>query len=987
MFAVALPAWAQQYRFDHWTTDNGLPQNTVRSVVKTRDGYLWFTTFDGLARFDGLNFRVFNKANSPGLSSNRLTRLQEAPDGALYIATEKDGLVLYRRGVFQAYTRAEGYPSRFNCDFQIDPHGEMLIRTVDNGGFYLRDGKFAPAPAEYFSSESSSYRVRSGAVWTAEREAVTRRSQDGALRRYSLPADRETFVPFNTTLYEDRSGSLWAFRGGAGLFRVQGDEVRRVALPGKVAARPFGEDREGGVWFVQNLQEPQVRLLRFENERFTVYGEADGVPQTGITALVPDDEGNVWLGTNAGLFRMRRQLVTTFSEAQGLAAKEVYPLLQTGGGDILVGTIRGLNVFRGGKFTTLPLKPAPLVQALTEDRQGRWWIGKSGGLLRYDQGRAQDFSELVDSKPGVPGAQNNVTALLADRRGHVWAGTLRGLYEFDGDRVANHYTTDNGLPGNEVVALLESRDGALWIGAYGGLARLKDGQLTVYTAAQGLAGNRVRALHEDPDGTLWIGAYDEGLSRLKDGQFTSYRESDGLFNNGVFAILPDKQGNFWMSCNKGIYRVRRQELDDFANGKIAKINSVAYSKADGMWNVECNGGRQPAGLVARDGHLWFPTQDGVAVIDPEAERFNPLAPPVVIETVTVDRQTQNAPPAVEVGAGQSNLEIAYAGLSFLRPEQVKFRYQLVGQDAAWVDAGTRRTAYYSYLPPGEYTFRVIAANAEGVWNLEGAQMQVRVLAPFYRQAWFWALCALALAGATIAFFRRRERRASERQAAQEAFARQLIEAQEEERKRIAAGLHDSLGQVLLIIKNRAFLGQRAAGGAGEPPAKLTAAEQQFGEISAAANDAIEQVSEIAYYLRPSQLERLGLAAAIEEMLNQVEDASGIQFDFAADELHGALPPKDEINFFRIVQESVNNVVKHSGATRAEVTVKRSGQTLELRVADNGQGFDAQRPARTGRASGFGLTGMAERTKILGGHYSIKSKPGEGTTVSVKIETG
>ena len=315
--------------------------------------------------------------------------------------------------------------------------------------------------------------------------------------------------------------------------------------------------------------------------------------------------------------------------------------MQTNAGDILIGTIRGLNLWRNGIITTLPLiTPVPLVQALTEDRKGRWWIGKTSGLLRYEAGRTRNLSHLVENQKGNPATENNVTALLTDERGHVWAGTLRGLYELADDQIVNHYTTENGLPGNEVVTLLESRDGAMWIGAYGGLARLKEGRITTYTAAQGLTGNRVRALHEDEEGTLWVGTYDEGLSRFKDGKFTNYRETDGLYNNGVFAILPDKLGSFWMSCNKGIYRVRRSELNDFADGKLNKITSTAFGKAEGMLNAECNGGRQPAGLVARDGKLWFPTQDGVAVIEPEAERFNAKAPPVIILIPTLKNSEQ-----------------------------------------------------------------------------------------------------------------------------------------------------------------------------------------------------------------------------------------------------------------------------------------------------------------------------------------------------------
>lgn len=249
------------------------------------------------------------------------------------------------------------------------------------------------------------------------------------------------------------------------------------------------------------------------------------------------------------------------------------------------------------------------------------------------------------------------------------------------------------------------------------MSQLKDGRFINYNAEPNSPQGFVRVIYEDAEEVLWFGTYGDGLVRYKDGRFFNYRVEHGLFNNGVFAILEDHRGNFWMSSNRGIHRVSRQELNDFADGKILKINSVSYDEKDGMANVECNGGRMPSAIKARDGKLWFPTMGGVAIIDSEAEKVNPIPPPVVIESISIDRKPvdlQASQSAIKLHPGQSNIAIEYTGLSLIKSEQMKFRYKLEGLEDEWIDAGTKRTVDYSYLPAGTYTFRLIAANANGI---------------------------------------------------------------------------------------------------------------------------------------------------------------------------------------------------------------------------------------------------------------------------------
>ncbi|HYW71888.1 MAG TPA: two-component regulator propeller domain-containing protein [Pyrinomonadaceae bacterium] len=957
---------ASQFRFDTWTTDNGLPQASVNSILQTRDGFLWFSTFGGLVRYDGLRFQVFNTGNTKALTTSRFLRLYEDREGALWVANELQGVTRYKDGEFTTYSTEHGVAAGI-IKFREDSTGNLLanINTgPTNSDFRWTGERFVPyAPPDGEPTRNILYRT-ADAVWYAE---------DGRLRKFEnggLTVD----VPFQLPIkrvFEDSAKRLWiAVDGTTTLYELADNRVTtyttRDGLPDARFAVAF-EDRQKRIWFGSI-----AGLTVLSDGKFTSYQPADGLAPGAVTAFFQDREGTVWAGSADGLTRVTERVVSSFATRDGLVGENVYPIYQDRSGRIWIGSWLGLTVYENGKFEDAGKRfglSEARITALHEDHEGNFWIGTlSDGLYRIR-------NDQVTNYPREEPHGFQVRDIYEDHEGNVWFASEAALIKFK-DESFTKYT--DALLAGPTYTVNEDRQGRFWLGTSTGLLIYQQGKFTPVKDKDGFGGGMVRAFVEDADGVCWIGMYDRGLYRFKDGKFTHYTANEGLFDNGAFQILEDNQGSFWISCNLGVYRVKKSELNDYADGRISKITSIPYNKRDGMLNAECNGGAQPAGIKASDGRLWFPTQGGVAVINPAAVPLNSQPPPVVIESASVDTKPVNVKDRLQLGPGQTYLEIHYSGLSFINPELVKFKYRLEGSDEKWIDADTRRVAYYTHLPPGNYRFRVLAANRDGIWNEQGAALEITVLPQFW-QTWWFLLLATAMTAAIIYFiYHQRIRILKRTQQAQEAFSRQLIESQEAERKRIAAGLHDNLGQHLIIIKNWASLALNFAG-------QTAPVREQLDEISTTAVQALNEVREIIYDLRPYQIETIGLSRTIRSMVEQVAASSGIDFQVECDDLENIFSPEDEVTFYRMIQESVSNIVKHAQAARAVVRIKRRAGGIEAEISDNGRGFVVEPALQPAGAGGFGLKGLSERVRMLGGNFSIRSAPGKGTTVSVIIE--
>lgn len=988
IFAGALSIHAQ-YRIDAWTTDNGLPQNSITGLAQTPDEYLWLTTNDGLVRFDGNRFKIFNKSGTPQITTNRLSAAFADKDGRMWFQSEDGAILYYEKGVFTVAAQPGELPAGKRSAFFDDPAGGVLL-NVDRRPYRFEAGKFVPLTLENLPAESALVLTdRAGGLWFSSNDIVYL-FRDGDLRTYSLNGffnGKDYQVAFS-----DRQGGFWigsfeTLGNKHSLLRIKDDRVREIGLPGQAVSH-FAEDADGNLWLsiyskgLYRIDRAAVTADQPAADAVKPVIEIDGISTNPSGHLNFDREGGLWIGTEKGLNRLAPQTIRVYSRRDGLPADNVYPLLADRAGGVWAGIWpNNLVKYEGGRFKTFLVSDETVfITSLFEDSSGRLWFGNIGNLNYLENEKPVEFTE----RTGFPkGTEFSAVAETAD--GALWFGTSRGLSRYL-DGSATVYNAANALPDNYVVALLAARDGRLWVGTRGGLALFENGNFKTFTAADGIASNSIRSLYEDAEGVLWIGSYDGGLTRFKDGRFSVYTMRDGLSSNGAFCLLEDAGGWFWINSNQGIYRVSRRELNDFADGKTKSLNSILYNKKDGLLNVEGNGGRQPAATKSADGRFWFPTAEGIAVVDPATIVINRRPPPVLIEEVLIDRApvTNEILQAAVAGRreialapGQNNLEINYTALSFINSEQLKFKYMLENLDAGWNEIGTRRTAYYSYLPPGEYVFRVVAANRDGVWNDAGASLVIRVYPPFYRTWWFLLLAGLTIAGLVALVFFLRVRQLQAKAAQKDEFARQLIDSQEFERGRIAAELHDGLSQSLAIIKNRAMLSLAKHNDQDH-------ALEQLREISEASAEAIDEVKEIIYDLRPIQLDRLGLTGAIEDIAEKIVEINDLKLAGTIANIDGIFSKQSENSLYRIVQESLNNIVKHSRATAVELSIKKTAAGIEIIISDDGEGFEPDSIKNSRGKIGFGLVGMSERAQLLGGQAVVESAEGAGTKVTVLV---
>jgi ligand-binding sensor domain-containing protein/signal transduction histidine kinase/DNA-binding response OmpR family regulator len=765
-----------------WNIQGGLPANSIFAVQQTRDGYLWIGTQDGLVRFDGHHFELFNSKKIPQLKDNKIRALYEDGNGTLWIGTTSGGLSRYKQGEFYTYSITEYKALEGISAINEDRWGNLWIGSFTGGLTCLSAGQFTTyTTTEGLPSNQvrSIHKDKNEDIWVSATTGIVKVVKPGIFQDCAT----HDLLPYNKTvcLYEEEKKELWIGTGDQGLFRLK-------------------------------------------NNTLTAYGTEAGIPHLTIICLYRDSMKNLWIGTDGGgLTRMTNGVLSTVPVNGGLASGFIYSITEDREGSLWVGTLDGgLHQLRDSIFITYTTTEGlahNYVDCIYEDRAGRLWIGTKGGLSQLDL-KTQTLTTVLTTRQGL--LSNFIQCLWQGSSGHLWIGTWGGLHQFK-DGKFTIFTKKSGLSDNRINCIWRDRQENTWIGTENGLNRLdKNNTLTVFTRNEGLSSSMVQVIHEDRKGTLWIGT-DAGLNRYNRGLITAYKLlpgnetpnfrcvyednrdnrgtlwfgtdsglirmrkkntawdiytytiQNGLIENVIYSILEDEEGYFWLAGQNGVSRVSPQELEDVAAGKIKQIRVKSFNEEDGMKSRWCTG----KGCKTRDGRFWFPTSVGVAVIDPHQTGTETPPPHLIIEKLIADGETiknfcggcpdvsrgqffQKAPP-LELAPGKKRLEFYYTAVSFIKPGKIRFKLKLSGYDPDWVEVGTARSTTYTGLSPGYYTFQVTACNADGEWSREEASFSFYMRPYFYQTAWFYIAAALFVLAAAFSFYRIRVRQLKARE--------------------------------------------------------------------------------------------------------------------------------------------------------------------------------------------------------------------------------
>ena len=948
-----------QYTRTVWTQEHGLPQDTIRAIVQTTDGNLWLGTDEGLARFDGYEFAVFNKDNGD-LPANSITALTAASDGSLWIGTAA-GLTCYSDRHFRTYTTKDGLADDGVVALLVDHSGAVWIVA----GIYLsrfeagRFTNFAPGAGIPLDTVRSVAEDRHHVIWAAGYGGVVRRQGDRFVRVLGAPFDAD--LPL--TMMCDRQDNIW-LAGGKGLYLYSPDGAlrrydTRDGLPDPFV-RSLWQDRDGNIWAGTNNG-----LSRLEKGGFVAFAVEGRHDPDWVRSIFEDREGNLWVGMNSGLNRFRDDIITVYSKSDGLPSDEPTTVFQDSKGRIWVGFHDfGVGLFdpAGFKvFTTKDGLPSNEIFSIREARDGDLLVATREGLSRRHNGRFTTY-------PGHdPLGRRIIFDSLEDSRGRLWIAAPAGLSEIQG-QSAHNVIPGGRIFNTSVVVLSESRDGSIWAGTYGkGLWRLTGDQTRLFTVTDGLSSDQIRSLLQDADGTLWIGTFGGGLNALRGGRFYRYTARDGLLSDNIAHIEDDGRGSLWLATTRGICRISKRQLEEFDAHKIRGLTPTNYGVEDGLRSAQCAPGIPTGGGGERaaDGKLWFPTSRGLAVIDPNTRNRNVLPPLVNLVEMVADnhRQVDFSRP-VKIPPGNGRVQIRFTAIHLSAPERVRYSYILEGLDPEWTQAVTRRVINYNSLHEGHYRFVVRAQVLGGPASERSFAFQM--LPHFYETLWFRCLCVALLLAAGWAVYQLRLQQIRSR------FALVLAE-----RARLAREIHDTLAQGFVGISSQLDAVSMIM------PSDPAQARRFLDLARKMARHSLTEARRSVMDLRASVLEGQDLAAALQSGTAQWIEGSNVELSVDVSGPPNHLPQDMEQHLLRIAQEAVTNVLKHAGASRIWVKLHMEARKIYLRIVDNGRGFD-QQDVFSDLAGHFGVIGMRERAERLGGKLNLKSRPGEGTEVEVTV---
>jgi ligand-binding sensor domain-containing protein/signal transduction histidine kinase len=980
------------FTFRCWQSEQGLPQDRVRALAQTKDGYIWVGTDDGLARFDGARFVPFGLRE--GLPSGPVRTLFGDSHGSLWIGTVGSGLIRWQAGHVTMFTMANGLPSDSIAALAEDNEGRLWVGT-DAGLAVIENGqltKFSAADQFQGKAVTALFKDREGNIWLGATDAGVFEYHDNTFIPLEESALRELLQDPHCLLV-NKAGQIWIGAGDDFVLCRDGNEWRPYQIPRHLArsyVSSLVEESDGTVWAGSTSE----GLFKFSDRKMMAVNASSGLSDNSVESLLSDRDGNLWAGTDAGLNLLRQKDLFAFDQRQGLGYGAVNGLAEIAPGRVWAGKPNdGLYQWDGQSFSRIMSANLSIIgeqiNVMLASKDGGCWVAGKYGLLHFETpARTVDKAQLFT----LPGS--SIISLCEDLNRVLWVGTQEGeLYRLDHEK----WRQEANLV-RPITAIVSGTNDVLWVGTEGdGIYEFNKGKRTHWDTGNGLLSGLVRALYLDSDNMLWIGTAGGGLSCWQQGHLSTFTAREGLPDNTISEILDDDKGRLWLGSNRGIACLNKDELEALAAGKITAVYPQVFGRAEGMLSEECAGGFCPAGLKTAAGRLWFPTLKGAVMVDPSVRLSKLPAPTVILEQISVDgvsspmfstansstEKKDESPNSdasmaktLNLGPGRHRIEFQYTALGFDAPERIRFRYQLQGLDSDWVDAGNRRVAFYSYVPPGSYQFQVIACNADGLWNETGTIVGLTISKFFWQTWWFAGLSSLTLLvlvanGVRIMVKRKLQRRLK---------YLEQERALERERTRIAQDLHDEMGAKLCRIS---FLSEHVRRNNNGMTSEL---RNQIVSISDASREMLHSLDEIVWAVNPQNDTLEHVVSYIGHYAEEFFQETGIECKL---NISGTVPPYPlssqlRHNLLLAVHEAFTNVLKHSKATQVDVFIVYTASAFEIAVSDNGHGFSAsalppQTPGSSG-AAGDGLRNMKQRLADIGGKCSISSEPNHGVTV-------
>ena len=955
-----------------WTMENGLPQSSVNDIIQTKDGFIWLATFGGLIRFDGVDFKTYDRSNTKGMRSDRVLTLYEDRNGAIWLGTE-DGFLKFENEECQVFLIIKNNQIFSPLMVAEDNYGNMWI-TAHAQIYRLENDSFEQIPVIIDPTRIDEAYADTNGVWLANNKKLFKTIGKEVLLIEDFKTKINEFI-VSIIEYPSRSGIMYLASSGEGVIKYEKGNVSYFSDKQGLASRytwNLKEDLDTRLWVISYNGISYLHENRFQ--LFDVFEKKSNIQ---IRTILQDSERNYWVGTTtSGLYRLKPTFLSTIDSRNGLDDEKMLSLTPLNNGKSLFATnCGGVFEWDGVKASYSIINtylPNLCIWSVFQDSKNRIWFGSKGLYLSKSLNQKGIY---FDSRNGFN--DGDVFAISEDAEGIIWIGGLDGVYAYDGKDFTK-YTVQDGLPYNDSRVFYHDSDSSSWIGTTAGLARFKNGKIEpILLNSSSDSKNQnaepyIRAIYKDEAGVYWIGTYGNGLFRIKNRNVTNITKKNGLFDNIVSHLIMDEQGNFWIGCNRGIFSINKDKLNEFCDEKIDQVYSKSFGVVDGMKSAETNGGFYPNVYKDSLGIIYFPTVSGVVRVNPkEIQVFK--SPSVFITKLVNGSNTIAISDTIHLDYTLSDLTINYSALNYSAPDEIRFKYKLDGLDDNWFEVGNQRVALYSKIPPGAYTFNVTASNSEGEWSSSYTSIFIRIEPPFWDTIWFTTISILLLLSSISSIFFLRIKKLNREKIRQKWFTDQLIESQESERFRIALELHDGLGQQILVIKNRVEMAKKSL----ENKEEL---EYQLEEMLKSAVSSIQDVRTISQGLRPVHLENFGLTEALNNLCEQQNESSSIDWSYHIDSLAGLIPENQEIHFYRVIQEAISNIYKHSKAIEASVIIHVEKEAIKVTIWDDGKGFNATKQKK----SGLGFIGMQERIDSLNGTLHIQSGDGKGTSIKIEI---